>query len=73
MGPEGGEDGGEVIASGTPEEVAGTPGSYTGEFLQTLVEPAAPKARRGDGQAQAPGRGDGLSADPARRCAMMWR
>jgi excinuclease ABC subunit A len=50
MGPEGGEDGGEVIASGTPEEVAGTPGSYTGEFLQTLVEPAAPKARRGTGK-----------------------
>ena len=50
MGPEGGEDGGEVIASGTPEEVAGTPGSYTGEFLQALVEPAAPTARRGAGK-----------------------
>jgi excinuclease ABC subunit A len=46
MGPEGGEDGGEVVAAGTPEEVAGTPGSYTGEFLQGLVESAAPKARR---------------------------
>jgi excinuclease ABC subunit A len=46
MGPEGGEDGGEVVAAGTPEEVAGTPGSYTGEFLQGLVEAAAPKARR---------------------------
>ena len=65
MGPEGGEDGGEVIASGTPEEVAGTPGSYTGEFLQTLVEPAAPKARRGHGQAQAPRGRDGLSRDAA--------
>jgi excinuclease ABC subunit A len=50
MGPEGGEDGGEIIATGTPEEVAGTPGSYTGEFLQALVEPAAPKARRGAGK-----------------------
>jgi excinuclease ABC subunit A len=49
MGPEGGEDGGEVIATGTPEEVAGTPGSYTGEFLQGLVEAAAPKAKRGGG------------------------
>jgi excinuclease ABC subunit A len=46
MGPEGGEDGGEVVAAGTPEEVAGTPGSYTGEFLQGLVEAAAPKPRR---------------------------
>src|SRR5512133_1514549 len=50
MGPEGGEDGGEVIAAGTPEEVAGTPRSYTGEFLQSLVVPAAPKARRASGR-----------------------
>ena len=50
MGPEGGEDGGEVVATGTPEEVAGTPGSYTGEFLQSLVEPAAPTAKRGAGK-----------------------
>jgi excinuclease ABC subunit A len=47
MGPEGGEEGGTVVAAGTPEEVAGTPGSYTGAFLAELVEPAAPKARRG--------------------------
>jgi excinuclease ABC subunit A len=53
MGPEGGEEGGEVVAAGTPEEVAGTPGSYTGEFLRALVTPAAPKARR------APGSGGG--------------
>ena len=46
MGPEGGEEGGRVVAAGTPEEVAGTPGSHTGEFLSGLVEPAAPKARR---------------------------
>ncbi len=46
MGPEGGEEGGTVVAHGTPEEVAGTPGSYTGEFLAQLVVPAAPKARR---------------------------
>ncbi len=48
MGPEGGEEGGQVVAAGTPEEVAGTPGSYTGEFLlEAGVQPAAPKARRG--------------------------
>jgi excinuclease ABC subunit A len=46
MGPEGGEEGGTVVAQGTPEEVAGTPGSHTGEFLAELVTPAAPKARR---------------------------
>jgi excinuclease ABC subunit A len=48
MGPEGGEEGGEVIAAGTPEEVTGTPGSHTGAFLlEAGVEPAAPAARRG--------------------------
>ncbi|HWI22886.1 MAG TPA: excinuclease ABC subunit UvrA [Baekduia sp.] len=46
MGPEGGEDGGQVVATGTPEQVAGTPGSYTGAFLVDLVTPAAPTARR---------------------------
>jgi excinuclease ABC subunit A len=46
MGPEGGEDGGVVVALGTPEEVAGTPGSHTGEFLASLVTPAEPKVRR---------------------------
>jgi excinuclease ABC subunit A len=49
MGPEGGEEGGMVVAQGTPEEVAGTPGSYTGEFLASLVTAAAPKASRGKG------------------------
>ncbi len=33
MGPEGGEDGGRVVAEGTPEQVAAVAGSYTGEFL----------------------------------------
>jgi excinuclease ABC subunit A len=46
LGPEGGEAGGEVVATGTPEEVAATPGSYTGEFLHGLVEPAKPPAPR---------------------------
>ncbi len=45
MGPEGGEDGGTLVAAGTPEEVAGTPGSHTGAYLAGVVEPAAPKAR----------------------------
>jgi excinuclease ABC subunit A len=54
MGPEGGEEGGTVVAAGTPEEVAGTPGSHTGEFLARLVEPAAPKARRTRSRAKTP-------------------
>jgi excinuclease ABC subunit A len=38
LGPEGGEAGGEVIATGTPEEVADVEESYTGRYLRTLLE-----------------------------------
>jgi len=34
LGPEGGERGGEIVALGTPEEVARNPRSYTGQFLR---------------------------------------
>jgi excinuclease ABC subunit A len=37
MGPEGGSGGGLVIATGTPEEIASTPGSYTGDFLRPVL------------------------------------
>ena len=37
LGPEGGEGGGEVIAVGTPEEVAAVDESYTGSFLRALL------------------------------------
>ncbi len=37
LGPEGGEDGGDIIAEGTPEAVAQTPGSYTGKFLAEVL------------------------------------
>jgi excinuclease ABC subunit A len=43
LGPDGGEEGGEVIATGTPEEVAAIEASHTGRFLAQLVEPAKPK------------------------------
>jgi len=48
LGPEGGEAGGELIAAGTPEQVAGSPTSATGRFLRDLVdaEEPAPKPRR---------------------------
>jgi excinuclease ABC subunit A len=45
LGPEGGEEGGEVVATGTPEEVAAVAGSYTGRFLAELVKPAKSKRR----------------------------
>ena len=37
IGPEGGDAGGEIIATGTPEKVADTKGSYTGEFLKPIL------------------------------------
>ncbi|MFC1688246.1 excinuclease ABC subunit UvrA [Pseudomonadota bacterium] len=37
LGPEGGDKGGEIIATGTPEEVAEIPGSYTGVFLARML------------------------------------
>ncbi|WP_338471812.1 excinuclease ABC subunit UvrA [Niallia sp. XMNu-256] len=38
LGPEGGERGGSIVATGTPEEVAETPGSYTGKYLKRILE-----------------------------------
>jgi excinuclease ABC subunit A len=46
LGPEGGEHGGEVVATGTPEHVAGVPDSYTGAFLAQLVEPETPRIKK---------------------------
>ena len=37
LGPEGGDNGGQVIATGTPEEVAGKETSYTGQFLKKVL------------------------------------
>jgi len=39
LGPEGGDAGGQIIATGTPEQVATEAGSHTGRFLEDLVEP----------------------------------
>ncbi len=58
MGPEGGDEGGLVVAEGTPEQVAATKGSYTGQFLAELVVPAAsekqPAAKRSAGSKRRP-------------------
>jgi excinuclease ABC subunit A len=37
MGPEGGSRGGMIIAEGTPEQIAGNPDSYTGDFLRRIL------------------------------------
>ena len=51
LGPEGGDAGGALIASGTPEEVARVPESYTGHYLRPALRladsrPPAPRRRR---------------------------
>ncbi|MCG1199597.1 excinuclease ABC subunit UvrA [Staphylococcus epidermidis] len=38
LGPEGGEGGGTIIATGTPEEIAQNKGSYTGQYLKPVLE-----------------------------------
>jgi excinuclease ABC subunit A len=49
MGPEGGDGGGEIVAVGTPEEVARSPKSHTGRFLKEVLA----KAKAGAGKKQA--------------------
>ncbi|MDG2461662.1 MAG: excinuclease ABC subunit UvrA [Luminiphilus sp.] len=44
LGPEGGSGGGEIVATGTPEEVGANKGSHTGRFLAPLVPPLKKKA-----------------------------
>ena len=38
LGPEGGNQGGTVVAQGTPEDVAQVEGSYTGRYLKKMLE-----------------------------------
>ena len=40
LGPESGDNGGEIIAKGTPEQVAKVKGSYTGQFIKPLLDRA---------------------------------
>jgi len=37
LGPEGGDGGGQIVAVGTPEEVAKNPASYTGQYLKRVL------------------------------------
>ncbi len=44
MGPEGGDGGGEIVATGTPEEIAAHPTSHTGRFLAEVLDRLPPEA-----------------------------
>ena len=50
LGPEGGDLGGEVVAQGTPEEVAQVPQSYTGQFLRRVLAREPDLALAGNGR-----------------------
>jgi excinuclease ABC subunit A len=42
LGPEGGDGGGEIVAAGTPEDVAKTARSYTGQYLKSMLKKSEP-------------------------------
>lgn len=71
LGPEGGVRGGMVVTTGTPEEVAAHPTSYTGEYLRAvrgLVPASQPqeKTAHTEGEAE-PGSAEAQAAKPARK------
>ena len=53
LGPEGGDEGGRVIATGTPEDVAAVAASHTGRFLEPLLG-GGPTVRRGRARPRVP-------------------
>ncbi|MEM9358860.1 MAG: hypothetical protein AAGB04_21985, partial [Pseudomonadota bacterium] len=64
IGPNGGDGGGEIVAVGTPEDVAATEGSHTGEFLKDLLK------RRGHAAVKTVTKANGKSGKaPAKRAA----
>ena len=67
LGPEGGDGGGMVVATGTPEEIAQVPESHTGRFLRMVLE--RDRARAVNGNATADGTANGAldSADAGQR------
>jgi excinuclease ABC subunit A len=46
LGPEGGDGGGRIVATGTPEEVALSEDSHTGQYLRPYLLRQSPKRRR---------------------------
>jgi excinuclease ABC subunit A len=63
LGPEGGDAGGGVVATGTPEEIAANPGSYTGQFLRRVLDGRGLAGRPGPPPRRVPSR----AGSPSRR------
>jgi excinuclease ABC subunit A len=51
LGPEGGDEGGYVVAIGTPEEIAANPASYTGQYLKQVLKRRPSSKRAAETQA----------------------
>ena len=62
LGPDGGDAGGEVVASGTPEMIAGEPRSATGSYLRRIIGGAAGNGSRAPAGTAAPREGPAASA-----------
>ncbi|MEE9219398.1 MAG: excinuclease ABC subunit UvrA [Acidobacteriota bacterium] len=69
LGPEGGDEGGRIVASGTPEEVARVPESWTGRILRQVLEQEARRKHRVPRDAPAEQNGPGPRAGRPRRRA----
>ena len=46
LGPEGGDGGGEIVATGTPEDIVKVKRSYTGQFLAPVLARREPKGKK---------------------------
>jgi excinuclease ABC subunit A len=69
LGPEGGENGGELVASGTPEELARNDESHTGRYLRDLLPDVDIEGPRADRRKPAE-EGDGAGEEPIEAAAM---
>jgi excinuclease ABC subunit A len=74
LGPDGGDKGGQIVATGTPDVIAACPASHTGHYLAPLLTPRQTSPRRGEvglGNAE-PGEGS-APAPKKRRTAKAWK
>jgi hypothetical protein len=66
LGPGGGVNGGEIVVTGTPEDVAACDASFTGQYLKPLLGRASPSPLAGEGRLSEAERGEGASTKTAR-------
>jgi excinuclease ABC subunit A len=67
LGPDGGDKGGQIVATGTPDVIAACKASHTGHYLAPLLKPSPPATKvasgsAGEGDSGLPERGEGVAA-----------